>query len=159
MKKLFIKLIIASLILTSCMSSETLTIIYKKENIYEMDFRKYTEKGFLFTTEKYNYEYESIGLISYEIVPGAEYKCFAKKLNPYYTPGGNKPKYFDLYQWFVDDIIFSDVLDSIYVKCTNMGADAFVNFDTEIIFDDHRNIKNRIKIFGCKISGFAIKRK
>ena len=156
MKKGFLFIVIMTL-LTSCLS--TLEVVYKKEFLSGIDFRKYTEKGFLFTPEKYKGEYESIGLISYEILPGAKYKTIRKVLYPDYSHNGTRSHFYKTKKWDVENIIFQDVLDSLFLKCKELGADAFVNFEKEIIRKSYINVKNPITIIGYKISGFAIKRK
>ena len=61
---------IAVLIFNGC---ATLKFIPAEEYFMGIDFRPYTEQGFLFTPEKYLGEYESIGLIDLISVHEANY--------------------------------------------------------------------------------------
>ena len=64
MKKLICLLIIStSLILTNCAPSSGVSESPENYPVYGYDFTTYSEEGFLFTTETYLGEYESIGLI------------------------------------------------------------------------------------------------
>ena len=142
---------------TSCLVE--LKTIYPKETIYGIDFTPYTSKGFLFTPEKYDGQYESIGMITYTTMPGAKYLRSGAKPNPYYRPGGSEPGVISVYEWVVDSMKFSDALRNVYDICVSMGADAMINFQNEVIRDEYTNIKNPVVILGYSISGFAIKRK
>ena len=62
---------IAVLIFNGCVA--TLKFIPAEEYFMGIDFRPYTEQGFLFTPEKYLGEYESIGLVDLISVPEANY--------------------------------------------------------------------------------------
>jgi hypothetical protein len=56
--------------LTSCV---TLKHIPSKSLMYGIDFKKYSEKEFLFTPEKYQGEYLTVGIIEYVLYPEANY--------------------------------------------------------------------------------------
>jgi hypothetical protein len=153
-----ITLIIFIALLTGCAGLTELTVIYPAKILYGIDFTPFTEKEFLITPEKYSGQYESIGLIDYTTKPGAIYKITGKKLNPYYVPGGAAEKLIVKYEWKADSILFSDALNEVYKICTDMGADAIMNFKNELVFDRYDNIKNPVTITGYRITGFAIKR-
>ena len=71
MKKLLYLSLIFAFFTYSCKTLET-TSIPKKEILSGINFTKYTQSGFLITPEKYNREYESIGLIDLVYMPKAE---------------------------------------------------------------------------------------
>jgi hypothetical protein len=155
MKNLLLLVFIVSL--SGCVTE--LKVIYPVQQLYGIDFNTFTQKGFLITPEKYSGNYESIGIIDFTAKPGAQYKYSGKKANDYYKDGTTDQQYFDKYEWVVDSISFSDVLNKVYTICVGMGADALVNFQNETILDPYTGIKNPVKITGYRITGFAIKRK
>ncbi len=119
------------------------------------DFTPFTEQGFLFTPEKYNFDYQSIGLITCVVVPEEHTKVIQqdkqdKRLDDIY---------FNKYEimFFSEEIKPDEVLQLIYDECVRMGANAFVNFDYQTMNlpsrdNAFRTIKHHI------VSGFAIKR-
>jgi hypothetical protein len=158
MKKSILFIIVVAL--SSCATSP-FNRINPTEIVYGIDFSPFTQKGFLITPEKYAGSYESIGLINYEAFPGANYKEVEKSIENYY--GSKKPVIFKENKWVVDSISLQDVLTKVYNICVEMGADALVNFDYEIIPTSYgsvpRAIDNPLTIYGIHISGYAIKRK
>jgi hypothetical protein len=161
MKKLLYLLL--AFLLTSCAVTQKelkeLKIISPYEYLYGIDFAPFTQKGFLITPEKYNGNYESIGMIDFTAYPGAQYIKTGVKLNPYWSQGSSEPKVIETYEWKIDSIEFKAVLNKVYNICVEMKADALVNFKNEITLDTHEGIKNPITIAGYRITGFAIKRK
>jgi len=137
-----------------------LNIIYPGQSLYGIDFTPFTQKGFLITPEKYEGFYESVGIIDFTAKPGAQYKLTGEIKNPEYFPGmQDHSPFIEHYEWVVDSISFKDVLTKVYDICTQMGADALVNFHNELISDNYSGIKNPTAITGYRITGFAIKRK
>ena len=65
-KYLFIVLLVG---VWSC--TPTPTFIPKVSEINAVDFTPFTEKGFLFTPNKYTQDYESIGIINFTYFPEA----------------------------------------------------------------------------------------
>lgn len=115
----------------------------KSMEVNGYDFTKYSKIGFLFTPEKYLGNYESVGLIEVKLYPEVK----AEK-----TYDEHKHK-FDY--WKVEKILPSEVIDSIYVVCKNMGANALMNFK----IDKTDLVSNgAIYYYGIKVSGFGIKR-
>jgi len=116
-----------------------------------IDFRKYTESGFLFTPEKYSGEYESIGIVNYKLMPAAEFVSSYGDQDPTYNGPNSK-------RWVTEEIYLGQVIDSLYVMAKEMGADAIMNF--EVIYEE----ESRADVYGLKLEGwtargFAIKRK
>jgi len=135
-------LLIGLLFLIGC--GTTIKHYDKEINVYGYDFSKYSKQGFLFTPEKYLGEYESVGILSVEIVPEANYG---------YPDEGKKKGEFP--RWFYSPISATELLDSLYFIATGMGADAVVN----LIIEDFKTEKSSIYIPSLRASGFAIKRK
>jgi len=149
MKKIALVIGCCACILTSCMTEQYMVFEYKPYDEFRgIDFSKYTAQGFLITPELYRGDYESIGLIDYKLMPGARFQTPDGKLAtlPYY-PGNER--------WYGGKISISQTLDSVYLICKKMGADALMNFKVEQPEDVHAEIT----IKGYTISGFAIKRK
>jgi len=115
------------------------------------DFTNYTKKGFLFTPEQYLMEYESIGLITIDIIPEVRevYSNSYDYGNEWIKVSGKEKT------WRVKVVYPQEVLEELYNKAISMGADAVVRltFDT----DQHNN--GDITFLSLKASGFAIKRK
>jgi len=126
-----------SILIIGCRSNE-----FSKDTLtYAIDFRSYTEKGFLFTPESYNNEYEAIGLLSVEQTPGME----IKKKKSYMSTS---------YKKVIGRINLSEVIDSLYSLATEWGANAIINFS----IDDDYVMKNNEQVIRLKVSGFAIRR-
>jgi hypothetical protein len=137
-------------ILSAC--TTTLNLIPTETSYFGIDFRKYTSEGFLITPEKYLGEYESIGVVKYVIVPGAEYKVLNKVT---YSDGTTQ----SIQKWVVNQITLSQGLDSLYHLSKAMGADAIVNFSSNTTQRNYQSIANPVTLEGYELSGFAIKRK
>lgn len=144
--------------LSSCAELKELSKIDAYESVYEIDFSPFTQKDFLITPEKYLGEYESIGLIDYTIMPEANYVTVGIKKNVNYS-GGVGSSVVEDKKWVSNKVDARQALDSIYIVCLEMGADALVNFKISTQEDNYQLIKNPIKINGITITGFAIKRK
>lgn len=146
----FIVIILVLLFSFGC--AITLYNIEPVSDFFGIDFTKYSKEGFLFTPEKYLGEYESIGMIEYKLIPGAKYLVTKKRYDQ--TPSN--------YAWFVENIEFSQAMDSIYSMAKSMGANTIMNFDFNIEYNETFNnpmrYKNPIIIPGYRITGFAIKR-
>ncbi len=112
------------------------------------DFRPYTNKGFLFTPEKYSGKYKSIGFISVNVYPEVSQDKFSifttEKI--YNTTYGE--------HWFINKILSNEAVDSLYQHAKRMGADAVTRFHAETI----SKLDGTISIQGLMFSGFAIKR-
>ncbi len=110
-----------------------------------IDFSQFSDKGFLFTIDKYLGEYESIGIVEIDFVPEAYLSEIV---------GSRRNSYnFEVNQKKVD---LEVALDRLYDICVEMGANAL----TQIEFDDYELLYPRtlININGIKIRGFAINR-
>jgi uncharacterized protein YbjQ (UPF0145 family) len=138
MKKLFF-LLFMPLFLAGCSHLPQ----QKTMQIYGWDFRKYTAEGFLFTPEKYEGSYESIGVLNITLYSG---------LRKEEREGGY---YGTFKETVVDAVSTTEAIDSMYTVARNMGADAVMNFNqrVEVITTD----KTDYPII--YVSGFAIKRK
>lgn len=106
-----------------------------------LDFRPYTAKNFIITTETYTGNYEPVGVVSYKIIPASS---FAESN---YSTTGN---------WHCDIIKSSVLIDSLYVMCNNLGANAIMNFWFKIGDSNTGNIRDYYTI---SAGGFAIIRK
>ncbi|RLD45663.1 MAG: hypothetical protein DRI89_00265 [Bacteroidetes bacterium] len=157
MKKLLIVLTIT--ILTSCTSLEKISFIPGEENLYGIDFKRYSDEGFLVTPEKYLGEYESIGLLTYELVPSSNYRRTGRQPNPNYVHGSTSsgPQFYDIYKWVDEKMDTQQALDSLYNICVKNGANGLMNFRTEEITRAYLGVENPHTVIGIRLSGFAIK--
>lgn len=116
------------------------------------NFSPYTAKGFLFTPLLPSGEYESIGLVSVsiqpEIVRGKEGEV---------APKGYAGAWYGGRRYWVEDVKPGDVIEEMYKKATDMGADAL----TQFLFtpENIRTDEGGLPVTVFKVSGFAIKRK
>lgn len=154
MKKFIILLI--TIVLVSCTSLETLYKIEKESLLYGVDLRQYSDKGFLITTEMYPGAYESVGIFTYELYPEVDYKGAGYTIN--YTDAKGNPHMKEVYKWVGQPIEVQEAIDSLYHKCLDMGADAFVKLNIEQVSKPYTGIKNPISLSGISVKGFAIKR-
>lgn len=149
MKKISTVLAIVCLfIITSCSSGFK---IQKTIITSGYDFTSYTKKGFLFTPEQYLKDYESIGIITIEIIPDVlKTFSYSSEIDSGWTFVKGKEQ-----NWKVRNISPQEVLDELYNKATGMGADAVVRLS----FDSNELNNGDAEFFSLKASGFAIKRK
>ena len=133
MKKLIVITLAVLFTSTAC---STLKDIDGYENMTGVDFRPYTEKGFLITPSTYGGEYTSLYWVDYVIMPEAYYEV----------------------EWVIGTINLETALDGVYKKCISMGADALMEFDIENNIDSYTGIVNPTSVTGVRISGVAIKR-
>jgi hypothetical protein len=148
-------IILLVLICFSC--SVELKNINSYSILTKIDFRKYSDAGFLITPEKYIGEYKSIGIIDFVNMPGATYKLpinVDKNGKPIVQEFGHAPGK----QWQIDEMNMNDALEKLYQQCIALGADAIINFKLEPNSVYHGGVSNPVTIEGVRITGFAIKR-
>jgi len=143
-------------LMASCITE--LKIISPQSYLSQINFRKYTDAGFLITPEKYAGEYLSIGIVDYVKKPGAHYGIVSRKPDPRYG-GTDSQMYINEKQWTVHVVSLDEAIDELYNECVALGADALINFTVELTEDNYNNISNPVQIVGYRITGFAIKRK
>jgi len=115
MKKIFLLALLAS-------CSARITYIPERSTFYGLDFTRFSDKGFLITPEKYLNEYQSVGLITYTYLPEANYVATGRIE---YEGGGTSLTK----AWiFNNKMNVNSGLDTLYIFCKNMGADALMNF-------------------------------
>lgn len=155
-KRVFLLLICMSLIVSAC--SIKLKHIRGYESKMVLDFTKYTEQGFLITPFKYLGDYESIGIITVKVMPEANF--ISKKIMKAKYPASSADEY-DLEEWWeIEDINSEMVIDILYESAVEMGADAIVEFDIEVINQRYGYgiAANPVTLYGYEMSGYAIKR-
>ena len=150
MKKL-LPIVLIVILIVGCAEQYTLYKIKKKEELYGVDFTRYSEKGFLITTEMYQGAYKSVGIVRYQLFPEASYAPVDVK---YYADG----KFDTTYVWVENRINVQEAVDSLYTICKDMGADALVNYRFDIVTESYDHITNPVTLYGIEVSGFAIKR-
>jgi len=127
-----------------------------------LDLTRYQDAAFLITPYKYPMDYESVGSLSVEVIPAAEYKRIL-------TPLPNYPKRMQ-YRWVFEEIQLDAALERLYEKAVSMGADAIIDLKIEDALKLHRHAikatgdeyalvgSRQVEAKGYRISGFAIKR-
>lgn len=141
MKKLFF--VLAVVILASCQTSSR---FYKTET-YFTDFRPFAEKGFLMTTQPITDKYTSIGEVSFQCKAGYDPEKRKKAVTGdemYYTPTAKiPPKQCDV----------NDVLNQIYIKAKELGANGIVQLRIE-----YNEETNKLHYFSdITVTGLAVK--
>lgn len=125
-----------------------------------LDFTPFTEKGFLFTPEKYLGDYESMGLIEFTYRVEANMKQYQlNEVNEQMRSLGFEEIY--EYIWEYNEVDLDAMLQKAYFIAKEMGGDAICNF--RIISDDSSYLNAvgypPVTVPGRKITGFVIKRK
>jgi len=157
MKKIWL-IYVVLFILVSCSTSKITTskisFIPKSQILFGLDFRPYTEQGFLVTPYSYSEPYESIGVLTLSILPEA------KKVvgNTYRTSDSPNSTIQVEYIWLKSDISPEETIEAMYQECKKLGADALVDFNIKPI-SKHYNTDPPVSIDGFEVTGFAIKRK
>ncbi|MEE9431936.1 MAG: hypothetical protein V3V16_12890 [Melioribacteraceae bacterium] len=119
----------------------------KQREVYGIDFREYSKKGFLFTPYQYDSNYEPIGLVRFVLTSKAKYIEKVTYLNPY-------P------HWDYEHVSLTESVEFAYKEALEMGADAIVDF--KIVRNSQRLYVGKAyeaNIPQIEVSGFAIKRK
>ncbi|WP_299577509.1 hypothetical protein [uncultured Sunxiuqinia sp.] len=145
----FVLLVIA---LFGCKTLD-INMIPRTEQFSGIDFRPYTQKGFLITPEKYQGEYESIGIVSYLIFPESTREGIKEEGTMPYQHATIR------FKWNTEEINVQNALEGMYKECLNMGADALVNFDVALEEELISSVSPPVMRKGYRVTGFAIRRK
>lgn len=147
MKKLII-IATAISMLASCA-----TPVFTPRQVYRgfLDYAPYTENGFLISPDPYTGEFESLGEIILEVIPG-------EKLERVQYESAIGATYHNIY---TQEPISTDELIAMAVsEAKAKGADALVNFSFQRTF--HKTVLYKgmeYEMHKYVISGFCIKRK
>lgn len=156
--KLTIVLFVYALFLySSCNTTSTLTNRHKEVKTFAIDFRKYTDRNFLFMPEQYYGEYEVKGILTAELHPEVIYvlgknKGIENKL-AFTFYNGDK-----LMTQLVTIPNHEDLIEHIYQTTIEWGGDAFTNFKSSIETAKTDENPNTVYTY-YQISGIVIKRK
>jgi len=145
------------LLLTSC---ATVELTDRQEEIipFGIDFRKYSDEGFLFMPDEYSGEYEVKGMITVEQHPEVRYHRGVSK---------SKVSGYSTHTFFVNQATITkvtvrpnidDLFDHIYELSLEWGGDAFTHFESsvKISYTDSPNLNTSYPYYS--ISGIVIKR-
>jgi hypothetical protein len=120
---------------------------------FGIDFRPYTNEGFLITTEKPNGDYKAMGLIrvdqSPKIIKTTESQYSLDKRDGFklvVTSVGTNPEYY-----LVEEIEIQKSIDELYRISKEWGANAL--FNLEIIRSEHPDLSSADII---TVSGLAV---
>lgn len=141
--------VILPLLLGICACAVGPTFIPSKSELYSVDFRPYSDRGFLFSPGDYPGEYEAIGMVTYVIWPSA--RKVAMPIVNERTGGSMKT----VSVWLADTIRVDQALKHAYEHTLEIGADALIQFDIKPV---NRNVADT-NLEGVEVSGFAIRRK
>lgn len=141
------KLILLALLATIFSSCTQITQIPETTEMIAFDFSEFSAKGFMFTPNIYEGEFESVGLLEILFFPEANLKVSE-------TSSSSLNK---MLRWKDNPVSPQDLLDVAYGKASKMGADALTQF--YVSREVRKDKKAKIERNGYKITGFAIKRK
>jgi uncharacterized protein YbjQ (UPF0145 family) len=131
--------------------SNKITKFPSRTEYYMLDFSKHENDGFFITTEPPIEKYTSVGLILVEMDQGAERSEEVKK----YRSGVVVREI----NWLKDSINGQMALDSLVVLAKSYGADAIVNFKSNITHSyKAASVSETVGLISISASGFAIKR-
>ncbi|MBW6491968.1 MAG: hypothetical protein K0B15_12325 [Lentimicrobium sp.] len=143
----FTAVVFIAIFLSSCTS--TLNLVNSHSDVYIIDFRPYSNKGFLFTPEKYLSEYESIGQIDISFYPEA------LRIDPVTYGLPDKNSYLQG-TWLIRKLDVDSLVNEVYKYADHMGADAIINFK---VSSTSKIMDVSLDLPGISFTGFAIKRK
>lgn len=141
-KKIFF--IILLLLTSACAPS--LNQISRQIEIVGYDFTKYSQKGFLITPGVYGENYESIGLLTFSIYPGAKKVKTLKNRQQYW-------------EWEIEKIDPAEVIELAYQEAIKRNADAITHFHIKFDSKSYLDAVDIITITGIQVEGLLIKRK
>ena len=131
----------------------TPTFIPEVSEINAVDFTPFTEKGFLFTPNKYTQDYESIGIINFTYFPEAN--LIEKKIKR----GEDLKDDMIVKFWDIEKFDINLLLYEVYTASIQMGADALTEFSIKSVSSNHAlGSSYPVSINGIQVYGFAIKR-
>ena len=143
------------IVLFTCCATE-IKVIPPVRSLLGIDFTPFTKKGFLITPEKYLGTYESIGIIDYMARQGAIFQYVGKKsITSEYL---ESDRYVDSYEWVKDTLSLYNVMNDVFKICTEMGANALVNFKNEISSNSIGSLADPVDLITYHITGYAIRR-
>jgi len=157
LKHNFILAISFGLLLASC---ATVELTDRKEEIipFGIDFRKYTDKGFLFMPDEYYGEYTVKGMITVEMHPEVRYhRGETKSIVSGYTTHTFFVNQAKITQVTVQANI-DDLINYIYELSVEWGGDAFTHFESSMKtgYTDSQNLNTSYPYYS--ISGMVVKR-
>jgi len=154
--KKFFGVVILVVISTNCVPSSGVVEVSENYPVYGYDFTTYSEEGFLFTTETYLGDYESVGLIEIPYRPE-----FIRAE----VPRGTVPDQWEGYEnyqdpfdenlyWRVKQADPDTLIKEAYEIADSMGADAIINFE----ISPYTVENGSLSVTSIRLTGFGIKR-
>jgi hypothetical protein len=151
MKTLNPLLLAALILLTGCNTTNQLTYLPMSATTTGIDFREYSDKGFLFTPEGFSGEYETRGFLTTTIWPQAsrpEFTYTQKRVGP----------------WTEQQVRIDDAVKKMYEDAVAMGADAVIRFlaspiTEEVTVGQIGSVPEVFRRNGITVSGYAIRRR
>lgn len=134
MKKLIALILSGVLIVTLFHGCQLQSLTDREEEVrtFGIDFRKYTEQGFLFMPDEYYGEYEVKGIITVEMHP--EVKYFENRISQ--AQEGYQTHIFYHGDKTVTQVVklvdIDDLIEYIYNLAIDWGGDAFTHFESNI---------------------------
>ena len=153
MKKLLLVIPIFLTLLTCCGTTSNLIPSERKSYVFFLDFREYTEQGFLISPDYYQGKFKACGELSIIIHPAEKITKFGGKTNIYgvYEPATNALTR--------EQISGKELLNLAVVEAKKIGANAIVNFKCNEVSNSYFSAqlgKNITEFSHYEISGFCI---
>lgn len=130
----------------------SVTVIPSVTVVTGVDLSRYSQKGFLFSTDPYSGPYDAMGLVTVTQYASAKW-----------TDSGEVS---GLSRWVVGQVHAQEVLDSAYARAVGLGANALVKMEIRSVALSganpsgwHLSRAELPDLPGIQVSGFAIKRR
>jgi len=148
------RVLVSSVILLLMLGCGTPAITHYEENmsVYGAVFTDYSARGFMFSPYVYEGAFESIGMLTFEILPEMTWRDYV--LN---AGGGAGVQS----HWDIEPISLEQSLERVYEYCVSLGADAMVDIKITSISGFPYIMKDGTSTglrHGLEISGFLIDR-
>ena len=154
MKKIIVLFAIISIML-GCATQQPLRYVNRIKSTHGIDFTEYSAKGFFITPEKYQGDYDPVGLLRFAISPEA----VLEKLTIPERVGSMM--LVQRYKWKIEEINYAEVLEFAYDTSIEMGGDAITDFNID--YDTNYLVNTEgypdLDLPSYVITGFVIKRK
>jgi len=144
-----ILVIVAILLMTVACASSNIEFIPEETLIYGIDFKKYSQQGFLFTPGEYGGDYTALGLLTFSVYPEAE------KITSTVGQGANER---EVEEWKVKEIDAANVIELAYQEAVKMGANGITHLNIHFHTKHYPDGMQRVEVTGIKLDGLLIKR-
>ncbi|MEH0154551.1 hypothetical protein V6R21_10435 [Limibacter armeniacum] len=170
MRKLLVS-IVASVLFAACTFMKPITISPKSGiEVAGFDFRKYLNKGFLFSDQSYSGPHQTLAVLNLKYTPDIEILFNGKMVEkhviinyveqnmPNYEPMYVRGSTYFCYGLAVEEMNMDNVLYRAYNEAVKRGGDAFVSLEIDLVEKEALIYDQTYTYTEVRISGTVIKR-